>query len=130
MKYLIDTDIASYFLRGKHNLAGIFESKGVQNLRLSVITLAELKVLALKNPQSAINLSRINQMAKAFNVIFISGDEPWQLYSKIKAETLQQGRPRGDLDILQAALAKQHSLIVVTNNLSHFQDIVETETWI
>ncbi|MBU1209018.1 MAG: hypothetical protein KKH04_19195 [Proteobacteria bacterium] len=55
MKYLIDTDIASYYLRGKHNLVEIFKNKGPSDLRLSIITVAQMQVLAYKNPHSKIN---------------------------------------------------------------------------
>jgi hypothetical protein len=36
MKYLIDTDIASYYLRGQHNLFDIFQEKVPSLIRLSV----------------------------------------------------------------------------------------------
>ena len=69
MKYLIDTDIASYYLRGKYNLDKIFKRKGITDLKLSVITVAQMEVLAYKNPQSKINLTTINNLANWLGVL-------------------------------------------------------------
>ena len=57
MKYLVDTDIASYFLRGKYNLLNIFIQKGISDIRISAVSVAELEVLVHKNPASKINFS-------------------------------------------------------------------------
>lgn len=42
MKYLIDTNICVYFLRGKFNLDSIFKKTGLSNLYISEITAFEL----------------------------------------------------------------------------------------
>ena len=128
MKYLIDTDIASYYLRGKHNLVEIFKNKGPSDLRLSMITVAQMQVLAYKNPHSKINLSSINNLARWLGVLDIDGNT-WQIFSKTKADTDKRGKPKGDLDILQASVAKQYGLIVVTHNREHYEGIVECEDW-
>ncbi|MDI6753355.1 MAG: type II toxin-antitoxin system VapC family toxin [Thermodesulfobacteriota bacterium] len=128
MKYLIDTDIASYYLRGKHNLVEIFKNKGPSDLRLSMITVAQMQVLAYINPHSKINLSNINNLAMRLGVIDIDR-RTWGIFSKTKADANKCGKPRGDLDILQASVAKQYGLIVVTHNTEHYKGIVEYEDW-
>lgn len=128
MKYLIDTDIISYYLRGKYNLLTVFERKGFSNLKLSIITVAELEVLAHKSPHSKISFSTINTFAQEVGVLNVNQDT-WKLYSKTKAEAMKKGNTVGDLDFLQASLAKQHNLIVVTNNIKHYTGIVEIENW-
>lgn len=129
MKYLIDTDISSYFLRGRFNLLDIFERKGIPNLRLSRITVAELEVLAFKNPHSKINFSSIQSLSQNCGVLEID-TETWQIFSKLKADTLNRGIKKGDFDILIASTAKQNNLVLVTNNTSHYEDIVEVENWV
>lgn len=128
MKYLIDTDISSYYLRGRYNLIQLFERKGFENIRLSRATVAELEVLAFRNPQSKINLSSIQSLAQLLGVLEINR-ESWQTYSKIKAKTLTGGATRGDIDILNVSVALQHGLVVVTNNTSHYEDLVQVENW-
>jgi tRNA(fMet)-specific endonuclease VapC len=128
MKYLIDTDIASYFLRGKYSLDTIFEQKDPAELILSVVSVAELRVLAYKNPQSKLNISTINRFAQRVGVLDLDEDA-WDIFSRTKAELLQRGNARGDLDLLQAAIAKRHDLIVVTHNTKHYDGIVGFEDW-
>ena len=128
MKYLIDTDIASYFLRCKHNLVEAFEKKGPSIIRLSIVTVAQMEVLAHKNPHSKINLSNIRSLAQAMGILDVDR-ETWRIFSVTKAEAERIGKPKGDLDILQASLAKQHGLIVVTHNTEHYQGIVACEDW-
>jgi len=128
MKYLIDTDIASYYLRGKYNLLEVFKNKGPLNLRLSVVTLAQMQVLAYKNPHSKINLSSIGNLARWLSLLDIDRNT-WEIFSRTKAELDKRGKPRGDLDILQASIAKQHDLIVITHNTNHYEDIIECEDW-
>ena len=129
MKYLIDTDIASYYLRGKYTLVKTFRDKGPSDLRLSVITVAQMQVLAYKNPHSKINLSSIESLARWMGTLDVDR-RTWQIFSQTKAEAEKRGKPKGDLDILQASLAKQYGLVVVTHNMDHYEGIVEYEDWI
>lgn len=129
MKYLLDTDICSYYLRGKYNLEEIFDRKGFRNLKLSIATVADLEVLAFRNPSSRINFSRIYALSQAVGVLNIER-ETWSIYSKLKADTLSRGAKKGDIDILIASLAKQHDMVVITNNVSHFEGLVSIENWI
>ncbi len=128
MKYLIDTDIASYYLRGKYNLVEIFKNKGPSDLKLSIITVAQLQVLAFKNPQSKINLLSIDNLSRLLGIIDIDRNT-WKIFSMTKAEVEKSGKPKGDLDILQASIAKQHRLIVVTHNTEHYEGVAEFEDW-
>lgn len=81
MRYLIDTDIASYYLRGKFNLSDIFDKKGVDQIRLSVVSMAELEVLAFRNPQSKINLSSIATFSQKLGVLNLD-IRAWRMFSE------------------------------------------------
>lgn len=129
MRYLIDTDIASYYLRGKHNLSEIFDQKGVDQIRLSVVSLAELEVLAFRNPRSKINLSSIAFFSQKLGVLDLD-IRIWRLFSEMKAALLSSGSVRGDFDILIAAVAKRHGLVLITNNVSHYEGLVTVENWV
>lgn len=129
MKYLIDTDISSYYLRGKYNLLNIFIQKGILDIRLSVISVAELEVLSHKNPASKINFSSIAVLSQKLGILNVD-NKTWKLFSRLKADTLKAGTQRGDFDLLIASIALQHSLILVTNNVSHYKDLVAVENWI
>ena|SRR3989337_3280835 len=129
MRYLIDTDITSYYLRGRYDLLSIFEQKGLQNIRMSRVTVAELEVVGHKNPSSKLNMSSVSLLAQKLGILEVDV-EAWRVYSLLKSETLIAGKPRGDIDILQAATAKRYGLIMITNNISHFQGLIATENWI
>jgi tRNA(fMet)-specific endonuclease VapC len=128
MKYLQDTDIASYYLRGKYNLINVF-NRELKNIKVSIITVSELKVLAFKNPKSNINLVNIQNLEKKLGILNLN-QETWDIFAKTKAQLLKNGKPKGDFDILQASIAKQNELVLVTNNISHYIDLVEIENWI
>jgi len=128
MKYLIDTDVASYYLRGKFNLVSTFKNKGPSNIRLSVITVAQMEVLAYKNPHSKVNLSSIGNLARLLGVLDIDR-RTWEIFSLTKAEVEKIGKPKGDFDILQSSVAKQHGLIVVSHNIEHYEGIIQCEDW-
>lgn len=129
MKYLLDTDIASYYLRGKYSLDNVFEEKDPAEIVLSAVTVAEMKVLAYKNPQSRVNLFTINSLAQLTGILNID-QETWTFFAQTKAETQQRGESRGDLDLLQAAVAKRHDLVLITHNVRHFEGIVDYEDWV
>jgi len=129
MKYLLDTDISSYYLRGKNNLLDIFEKKGFQNIRVSRITVAELEVLANRKPTSKINFTSIEKLAQLVGVLEVDINT-WKMFSKLKADVLNRGISKGDLDILIASVAQQYGMTVITNNVSHFEDLAKIENWI
>jgi len=129
MKYLLDTDIASYFLRGKHDLESKFRLAGRTNLRLSIITVAQMLVLAHKGGSGAINFQRITKLADELGVVDVDRTT-WESYAEIQARAEKKGEVRGELDTLQAALARQHNMIVVTHNKRHFQGLVDLTDWV
>jgi len=128
--YLLDTDICSYFLRGRYGLEEKFERAGGAVLHVSRITIAELLVLAHKNPGSRINEQRVEELGR--ELVFIDVDEPaWVMFSVIKARLLRAGRPAGDFDILQASIAMTRGLTLVTNNEDHYRATgVALENWV
>lgn len=128
MRYLIDTDISSYYLRGKFNLSDVFEGKGFQNIRLSIVTVAELEVLAHRNPESKINLSSIHFFSEKIGVLDVDR-ETWRVFSLMKAESMKRGLVKGDFDILIASVCKRYGMIIVTNNTAHYEGLVDVENW-
>ena len=128
--YLLDTDVCSYFLRDRHGLREKFERTDPLALHVSRVTIAELLVLAYKNPLSLINARRVEELARA--LVFIEADEPaWAMFSATKARLLRRGRPAGDFDILQASIAMTHDLTLVTNNEAHYRAMdVRLQNWV
>jgi tRNA(fMet)-specific endonuclease VapC len=130
-KYLLDTDISVFYLRGKYNVnQKLKEIIGYDNCFISEITLAELKYGAELSEKTDENLRSVNEFANKIGVlpIFNSLD----LYAKEKARLRKIGNIIDDFDLLIGCSAIKNGLILVTNNENHFERIknIKIENWI
>ena len=130
-KYLLDTDISVFYLRGKHNLnRKLKEIIGYDNCFISEITLAELKYGAELSEEPDKNIRSVNEFANKMGIlpIFNSLD----LYAKEKARLRKAGSMIDDFDLLIGCSAIKNGLILVTNNEKHFERIenIKMENWI
>jgi tRNA(fMet)-specific endonuclease VapC len=130
-KYLLDTDICIFYLRGKYNVnEKLKEVMGHDNCFISEITLAELKYGAELSEKVEENMGFINEFAKEIGVlpIFNSLD----LYAKEKARLRKSGYMIDDFDLLIGCSAIRNKLILVTNNEKHFERIqdITIDNWI
>jgi tRNA(fMet)-specific endonuclease VapC len=130
-KYLLDTDISVFYLRGKYNInQKLKEIIGYDNCFISEITLAELKYGAELSERVEENLHSINEFANKIGIlpIFNSLD----LYAKEKARLKKSGNLIDDFDLLIGCSSIKNNLILVTNNANHFERIenIRIENWI
>jgi len=130
-KYLLDTDISVFYLRGKYDInRRLKEIIGYDNCFISEITIAELKYGAELSERPDENLRSVNEFAKKIGVlpIFNSLD----LYAKEKARLKKTGNMIDDFDLLIGCSAVKNGLILVTNNESHFERLenIKIENWI
>ncbi len=129
MRYLIDTNIAIYYMNGKFDLNKRFDAVYSEDRFISEITLAELKfgVENSKNPEK--NRRALEDFHTGVTVlpIFHSLD----LYAKEKARLRKAGTPVDDFDLLIGVTAVTHGLTMVTNNTDHFSRIngINLEDW-
>jgi len=131
MKYLLDTDISVFYLRGKYNInQKLKEIVGYDNCFISEITLAELKYGAELSDRVEKNIYFVNEFANKIGIlpIFNSLD----LYAKEKARLKKLGNLIDDFDLLIGCSAIKNGLILVTNNENHFERIenIKIENWI
>ena len=68
-KFLLDTNICIYFLKGKFNLISKIEKIGLVNCFISEITVAELKYGAEKSEQIVENKKKVELLLNKFTVI-------------------------------------------------------------
>ena len=130
MKFLLDTNICIHYFRGQYELNKKFDNEGLQNLAISVITLAELVFGAenSKNPQK--NLEIINSFVNKVSVIPII--EAVYLYGKEKVRLRNSGLMINDFDLLIGCTAVENNFIMVTENIKEFQRIsnINIENWV
>ena len=128
-KYLIDTNICIYFIKGKYALDKKFEKINPDNCFISEITLAELKFGVENSQRVAHNQKTLDIFLSGIKIlpIFHSLD----LYAREKARLRKAGISVDDFDLLIGATAVTNGLIMVTNNLLHFNYIkgIILEDW-
>lgn len=127
--YLLDTNICIFYLKNQFGIAERIARIGWANCFISEITLAELKFGAENSQQQAHNRQIIAQFQTQIQVLPIFG--ALDFYAKEKVRLRQQGSPIDDFDLLIGATAVTNGLIMVTNNLSHFNRIggIVIEDW-
>lgn len=128
-QYLIDTNIAIFYMKGKFQLEAKFDGLAADNCFISEITLAELKFGVENSEQPQKNSKVLENFLTGVQIlpIFHSLD----LYAKEKARLRKAGTPIDDFDLFIGVTSVMHNLVMVTNNTSHFQRItgIVLEDW-
>ena len=120
-KYLIDTNIAIFYMKGKFDLESKFDNATADNCFISEMTLAELKFGVEKSEKPEKNKKALDNFLTGVQIlpIFHSLD----LYAKEKARLQKVGTPIDDFDLLIGVTSVTHKLTMVTNNTNHFERI-------
>lgn len=128
-KYLLDTNICVYLLKGLFDLDKKIEKAETKNCFVSEITIAELKFGVENSVHQEKNKKTIDEFVNRFAIlpIFNSLD----IYAKEKARLRKKGKSLDDFDLLIGATAISNELILVTRNVSDFERLegIEIENW-
>jgi tRNA(fMet)-specific endonuclease VapC len=129
-KYLLDTNICIYFLKGLFNLDKEIENVGLSNRFVSEITIAELKFGAENSENQEKNRKTVDQFVSKFTIIPIFNS--LDVYAKEKSRLRKKGLPLDDFDLLIGATAISNNLTLVTRNVSDFERLkgIEIENWV
>ena len=118
-KYLLDTNICVYFLKGQYELNRRIEKAETENCFVCEITIAELKLGAKNSQNKEKNRKTVDEFISKFTIIPIF--KSLDIYAKEKARLRKKGLPLDDFDLLIGATAISNNLILVTRNLSDFE---------
>jgi tRNA(fMet)-specific endonuclease VapC len=128
-KYLIDTNICIFYIKGKFELDRKFSEASSEGYYISEITLAELKFGVENSEKKEKNQKALDNFLTGVTIlpIFHSLD----LYAKEKSRLRKSGMTIDDFDLLIGATSVTHDLIMVTNNTDHFKRIsgIKIEDW-
>jgi tRNA(fMet)-specific endonuclease VapC len=117
-KYLLDTNICIFFIKGLYSLNKKIAEAGEYNCFISEITVAELKY-GVENSKTIESMRLvIDAFIPKFAIIPIYNS--LDIYAKEKAKLRKQGLLIDDFDILIGATAMANNMIMVTNNTTHF----------
>ncbi|MBW8334946.1 MAG: type II toxin-antitoxin system VapC family toxin [Prolixibacteraceae bacterium] len=129
-KYLLDTNICIFYLKGKFELNEKIKQVGLQNCFISEITLAELKFGAECSNRIQENMEMVDDFAKEITIVPIFNS--LDVYAREKARLKKSGKMLDDFDLLIGATAIANKLIMVTENGKHLDRMSEIsiENWI
>jgi tRNA(fMet)-specific endonuclease VapC len=130
MKYLLDSNICSHFLRGKYNIIEKLNEVGIDNCAISEITLAELVFGAEKSDNPKKNNKLIEKFIGQLSILPIF--DAIQTYGKEKARLQSEGKMISDFDLLIGCTSIENDLIMVTENIKEFERIkgIKIENWV
>jgi tRNA(fMet)-specific endonuclease VapC len=116
-RYLLDTNICIYFIKGQFQLDQKIEAVGAANCFISEMTVAELKYGVENSKTPEILRPIVEAFIPKFVVVPVY--EALDIYAAEKARLRQNGLLIDDFDILIGATAVVHQFVMVTNNGKH-----------
>ena len=128
-RYMLDTDISSYLIRGDHPEVTDAFRQHFPDVCISAITAAELQYGAQKR-KSQLLTRNVNAYCNLVPICEWTR-EAAETYAEMRVELEKHGTPVGSLDMLIAASAIAEGAILVTNNIAHFSKIgkLRVENW-
>lgn len=129
MNYLLDTNICIFYIKEKYDLERKFELFEGYNFYVSEITVAELLYGIECSSKKEENYKNMKEFLSPINVLNISNSLP--LFAKEKARLRKMGLMIDNFDLLIGTSAVQNEMILVTNNVKHFNRIsgIVIEDW-
>lgn len=133
-KYLLDTNICIFLLRGKYSVdKKIDAAGGLSNCYISEITVAELKYGAeLGRRQGLAHRQQdLDEFINSIHILPIAGT--LDFFAAEKARLRLAGTPADDnFDLLIGCASVVHHMVMVTENLKDFKNIsnIQLQNWI
>ncbi len=131
MTCLLDSDICIDILRRKSpRLLDRLNALDPADVRLSIVTHAELLYGALKSVDPTANLASLKTLTDTFVVLPVD-ERCARSYAEIRVHLEARGTPIGPNDTLIAATALAHDLTLVTHNVREFARVLglRVEDW-
>jgi tRNA(fMet)-specific endonuclease VapC len=128
--YLLDTNICIALLKNHPNAVPRF-AQHFESSYLSSIVVSELYKGVYCSQKIEQNLAALHQFISLLPLVdfdLLAARE----FGQIQGELRRIGKPTGELDAMIAAVARSRDFILVTDNLKHFQNIVnlKIENWL
>lgn len=131
MRYLLDTNILSHLVRQPRGVVSDqIVRAGQDQVCTSIIVAAELRFGGAK-AGSARLIAQINAILGAIEILAFEPPDD-AVYASIRSRLESAGRPIGGNDMLIAAQALRHGLVLVTDNQGEFSRIedLHLDNWL
>lgn len=122
MKYILDTDILIYFLKGQKNVVDRVSNLPSQQRAVTIINSTELLFGAFNSQKKKENLQHFEAFLKNFEILPFCHSASL-IFAEQKAVLKKEGKMIDDLDLMIASITLQHKATLLTNNLRHFERI-------
>ena len=125
-KYLIDSDILIYFLKGKQEVVEKLSQIPIDDLYISRINYTELIYGAYNSAKINQNLKVIEPFLESFTVLEFTKVSSL-IFAKEKARLKKNGNIIADMDLMIASIAIENDCTLISNNMKHFERIQNLE---
>lgn len=130
-KYLLDTNIIIYAMKGKYpGIKDYFLRIHPSDIFIPSIVIAEIEYGCSKSNNYIANIAKYSAFLEPFVVLpFEKKDSA--VYGRIRSTLEKNGQVIGGNDMLIAAIALSNDLVLVTNNTGEFNRIpdLKLEDW-
>jgi tRNA(fMet)-specific endonuclease VapC len=130
MKYLLDTNICVYHLRGKLNLNDCVKGYWRDSCCVSEVTVLELYYGAANSDNPEKHRQSLELFFAGLSIVPITDAK--MIYSQEKARLRKAGTPIHDeFDLIIGATAIENNVVLVSDNEKHFQYFhhLKLENW-
>lgn len=130
-KYLLDTNICVFIMRGKHpEIKDRLLEVGISECAISEITVGELLYGAHCSGKPDENIELVKNFCSEFNVISLS--VALEEFARQKARLRNRGELIDDMDMLIGVTAVSEGMTLITDNIRHFERLenIQIENWV
>lgn len=122
--YLVDTDWAVYYLRGKEPYVSNLKKLREQGLAISIVSVAELYEGVFRGTDAHAKEEGLQNLLSGLAVLDI-GHGVARTFGRLRAEVRKQGITVADFDLLIASTAVYYGLTLLTDNRRHYEKVPE-----
>lgn len=128
--YCLDTNIITAIFRGEKELAKKINTINPNDIFFTGITLCELFKGAYKSKQREKSLSLIYDFASSYKLLGLTLTS-CEIFGKDFDNLEKAEKQTQQFDLLTASIAKENSIVLVTRNKRHFENIpdLKLEEW-
>ncbi len=123
-KYILDSDILIYFLKGEKEVIEKVLSFQNDELYITIINYTELLYGIYNSNKISQNREKILPFLDNFKILQFDKNAS-EIFAKLKVKLNKQGKIIADTDLMIASIAISNKAILYTNNLKHFNRIDE-----
>jgi predicted nucleic acid-binding protein len=121
-KYILDSDILIYFLKGQKEIIQKVISLDKDDLYITIINYTELLYGIYNSKRKETNKEKILPFLNNFKILEFD-KKASEIFAKLKVRLKKQGNLIADMDLMIASIAISNKAILFTNNIKHFKRI-------